>query len=435
VGLKSVVLRLLERANYALVHADELERERYAASVNLNRLRALSEPFAAEVPDILPANSTVRPLEKTTRDADFAGKPPIDKKWIDKLLKSKHFAAIAAGYRDYPARSYVSSTQRAFLFCLIRTMKPYVVGEIGTAFGGTSELIARALWENGMGVLHTTDPFGAERIPPIIAGWPKPLREITTFYPQSSMNFFMVLAGKRESLDLAFIDGNHDLEFVYFDIEMSARLLRPGGIMIIDNSEQTGPYYAAAQFLRENPDWIELGEAIAGFKRSAPFCAERSSVPDGGFLVLRAPDHYAVGTVPCSTGQIFVPAPRVDGLTLTLAPGKFRGTLHYQIYLRAFRSANTEIEEYKRVGRINIDAAATGQALAHRLDEPLVSRLHERHGDCRHTVEIEVAWEGTDAQRTLRLTAAPLPLLPEDAARDVGLSADLLPETGNARGP
>ena len=43
VGLKSIVLRLLERANYAVVHADVLQRERQAAVVNVWLLRTLGE--------------------------------------------------------------------------------------------------------------------------------------------------------------------------------------------------------------------------------------------------------------------------------------------------------------------------------------------------------------------------------------------------------
>jgi Methyltransferase domain len=235
-------------------------------------------------------------------------------------------------------------------------------------------------------------------------------------------------------LDIAFVDGNHDFEFACFDIAMAARLLRPGGIMIIDNSEQSGPYYAAAQFTQHNPDWIELGEALSAFQRSEPFLLERSSVPGGSFLMLKAPDYYAVGEVPCSTGHILISASRVDGLTATIASTDFRGTLHYQMIFRAFRNGNREIEEYRRSGRIRLDAASAGRELAHRLDEPLISHLNARHGDCLHRLEIELAWEGADAQSTLRLAAAPRPLLPEPAPSDCGDGGRAEAETGNARG-
>jgi predicted O-methyltransferase YrrM len=436
VGLKSTVLRLLERANYALVHADVLERERRLATEVLKQLRAVNAAEAERLAEAahVRQDPKVRPLTKITGDADFAG-ASIDRKWIGELLASQHFAAVAAAYRDYPPRSHVSSTERAFLFCLIRAMKPKHVAEIGTAFCGTSEIIARALWENGAGVLHTTDPFGADRCPLIIRQWPFPLQDIIQFRAKSSMDFIFDLTHANIMLDIAFVDGNHDLEFVAFDIAAAARLLRAGGIMIIDNSEQSGPYHATARFMRHNPDWIELGEAISSFRRSKPFAAARSSVPDGGFLLLKAPDHYAIGEVPRSTGQIGIATARVDGVTMRLACGASRGRLHYHIILRAFRNANREIAEYKRTGHVNLDAT-TGSALEHRFAESLVSQLDDRHGDCNHTVEIELAWEGADAHQTIQLSTPPQPLLTEAAPRDrsAGSGADLLPQTGNASG-
>jgi predicted O-methyltransferase YrrM len=404
------VLGLVERANYTLTRTDILEEERRAAEANLRRLQA-SGLLQPPRPDGRPERKggAVRLLEKVTREADFAGDPTIDKEWIEKLLASDNFAAIETQFRDYPSDSFVSGTHRAFLFCLIRAMKPQAVAEIGTAFGGTAELIARALWENGAGLLYTTDPFGAGRAPPIIRKWPEPLQDITRFYPLSSMDFFIVLSKEKTSLDIAFIDGDHDFEFAYFDVLMAGRLLRPGGIMVIDNSSQTGPYYAAAQFLRDNPDWIELGDALAGSRLSHPFSAPRSSLAKSDCLVLKAPEAYSVGQLPRTTGQLAADS-RTEGFSSNIETREFRGLLHYQVTLRAFRSGNREIEEYKSAGKIALDSSMTGRMLTHQLDEPLVSRLNERHGDCSHTLEIELAWEGAGAQRTLHLSAAPQPL-------------------------
>jgi len=98
-----------------------------------------------------------------------------------------------------------------------------------------------------------------------------------------------------------------------------------------------------------------------------------------------------------------------------------RGTVHFQIILRAFRNENREVEEYKRVGAFGLDVAAPGHVVTHRFDEPLVSRLDERYGDCVHTLEIELAWQGAPAQRTLRLAAAPRPfVLPFDQPQNAG---------------
>lgn len=417
-GLKGTVLRLLEKANYAVVHADALDHERQVAAANVGRLWMLGGiPATVEVPrgaqPPLSGNAPpdeIRPLRKITRDADFAGSPKVDRAWVAKQLGSKHFTEIIGEFHNYPPHSSISDTERAVLFSLIRAMKPEAVAEIGTGFCGTSEVIARALWENGKGTLYTTDPFGGERCLPILQRWPQPLQETTRYFAQSSMDFAFTLGRSKTILDIAFVDGNHDFEFAYFDIAMAARLLRPGGVMVIDNSEQSGPYYAAAQFVQHNPDWVELGDALSSFTRSEPFRVERTSVEGGSFLLLRSPDFYAVGEIPRSTGQMFISVPQIEGFASTLESADFRGVLQYQLILRAFRDGNREVEEYKRRGRITRDAAVTGRSLTLRLDEPLISRLNERHGDCHHTLEIELAWEGTDTQRTLRMSAAPGPL-------------------------
>jgi hypothetical protein len=106
---------------------------------------------------------------------------------------------------------------------------------------------------NGAGIIHTTDPFGAERCPEIIATWPAELREVTRFYPLSSMDFFLELERQKVALDMVLVEGNHDYEFASFDLLMAARSLRPGGIVVMDNAEQSGPFHAARTFLGANP--------------------------------------------------------------------------------------------------------------------------------------------------------------------------------------
>ncbi len=222
------------------------------------------------------------------------------------------------------------------------------------------------------------------------------------------MDFYLALGNAGIKLDVAFVDGNHDFEFAYFDIVMAARLLCPGGVIVIDNAEQSGPFYAAAQFVRENPDWIELGDAIASFKLSTPFATERATIPHGGFLAIRSPDGYAVGRVPRTTGQVQAP-PSIEGFSCNIASEGYRGTLHYQLILRAFRDENREIEEYRRVGQMALDSAMTPREIRHRLDQPLVSPLHQRHGDCTHTLEAELAWEAEEGS-TILLASPPVAL-------------------------
>jgi predicted O-methyltransferase YrrM len=432
---RKIVRGLIERANYTVVRTDllqgerravdmklrrleaTLESERQAADMNLRRLQASGLFLPPQDSRSEPKGGPTRPLNRITSDADFADDPAINKEWIDKLLASERFAAIESEFRGYPPSSFVSDTQRAFLFCLVRVMEPQAVAEIGTAFCGTSEIIARALWENGTGILHTTDPFGAERAPPIIRKWLQPLQDVTRFYPLSSMDFFVMLYDTKAVLDIAFIDGNHDFEFAYFDVLMAARLLRPGGILVIDNTNQTGPYYAAAQFLNDNPDWVELGDAMTRQRSSQPFSVPRSSLPNSDCLVLKAPDAYPIGRIPRTTGQLET-GPRITGFSLNIETRKFCGLLHYRFILRAFRSGNREIEEYKRAGKITLDSATIGHVLNHHLDPPLVSLMHERHGDCLHKVEIELAWEGSETPGTLQLSAPPIPIVGENSRQN-----------------
>jgi hypothetical protein len=44
-------------------------------------------------------------------------------------------------------------------------MKPADTAEVGALFAGTTSIMARATWQNGCRVIHTADPFGAERFP------------------------------------------------------------------------------------------------------------------------------------------------------------------------------------------------------------------------------------------------------------------------------
>ena len=88
-------------------------------------------------------------------------------------------------------------------------------------------------------------------------------------------------------------NGNHDFEYALFDLQMAAKLLRPGGVIVMDNAEQTGPYQASRTFLARHAAWRELGNAVASYDALNPFDATRASVPGTTFILLQAPDHVA----------------------------------------------------------------------------------------------------------------------------------------------
>ncbi len=317
------------------------------------------------------------------------------------------YSDILPYFANYPRQSLMSDHSRTVLFSLVQMHRPQVVVEIGTLYAGTTEVLARALWENGDGIIYTTDPFGAERCPDIIATWPVELREITRFYPLSSMDFFLELERQKVVLDMVLVDGNHDYEFALFDLLMAAKLLRPSGIVIMDNAEQSGPFHAARTFLGAHPAWIELGNAIAAYDPSAPFAQPRTSVPGTSFVVIQAPAHLSIGAGPHSWGQVRTNTRTLAGFSLGLPAQATAGTLHYQAILRVFAKGDRDVHELKSDGTIRLQQDGRADALEHRLKEPLRSDMPEPD---HFTFEIELSWQPDAGASPLALTKIPTAL-------------------------
>ena len=133
----------------------------------------LKREVAKDAPS--PHRIDVRPLAPiatpTGRAADIAA-----------VMASPEFAEIRAYFSLYPSRSFMSDHSRAVLYSLVRMMRPQLVAEIGTLHAGTTEVLARALWENGGGVVHTADPYGGDRCPAIISQWPAELQRHAQFH-------------------------------------------------------------------------------------------------------------------------------------------------------------------------------------------------------------------------------------------------------------
>lgn len=80
---------------------------------------------------------------------------------LDEWQRSVSFKRTTIFYLSYPARSLLSHASRAVLHHLIVMKRPRLALEIGTYQAGTSEVMARAMWEAGQGHLETIDPYGA----------------------------------------------------------------------------------------------------------------------------------------------------------------------------------------------------------------------------------------------------------------------------------
>jgi magnesium transporter len=98
--------------------------------------------------------------------------------------------------------------------------------EIGTWHAGTTETLARALWETKQGHIDTIDPFGGERCPPIIASFPpertvgETIEELRELVTRALITYVYVLDAKEHLLgivtmrDLLFSDRQRTLEQV-----------------------------------------------------------------------------------------------------------------------------------------------------------------------------------------------------------------------------
>jgi predicted O-methyltransferase YrrM len=366
--------------------------------------RSHEAPQATNVNTVEPI---IRPLAAIA--GDITGGAAITSETLADLQRTAAYARLRTYFEDLPRLSFMTPDSRATLYALIRLLRPKVVAEVGTLFAGTAEVMTRALWENGEGVLHTTDPFGADRCPEIIAGWPRELRDITHFHPLNSMDFFLELDRRRIVLDLALVDGNHDYEFALFDLQMAARLLRPGGIIVMDNAEQTGPFHASRTFVAHHPAWRELGATLASYNPFRPFDVDRASLPGTSFVVLQAPDHLSISADPHSWGQLRTELPAVAGFALELPAQVTSGTLIYQAILRMFGEALGDVRELKSIGSLRVDLTGSPAKLTPTLSVPLDTGQPPGGAGAHFTFEIDLSWQADRGAAALALSAVPVP--------------------------
>jgi predicted O-methyltransferase YrrM len=317
--------------------------------------------------------------------------------------QSEAFERIFASYRDYPSRSVMSDESRALLHHLILMRRPERVLEIGTYNAGTTEVMARALWEAGHGHIETIDPFGGERCPPILATYPPKLQERISFYPVSSAAHVDQALSRNTSYDMVLIDGNHEFEFALFDLLCTARLIRPGGLVVLDNVDQMGPRYATKLFLQENPQWRDIADVVRLIDPAAPFSKVIPSFPDTAFYLLEAPPHFLVRQMPRSFGSAEVDRAEVEGIELDLA-GPVQGKLHVHVYARTFGLLHPEELQCQQSFDLDFPEVPTDPRIRLSFDNQLHTEYPQ--GGLVRRVEISLAFMGKGA---MALRSPPLP--------------------------
>lgn len=330
----------------------------------------------------------------------FANIDPTVPNPIPAILVSPEFQDAVRIFAESPSikGALVSPDSQALLYCLIRLLHPTIAVEIGTYLASTTRAMARAIADNGEGELHTVDPF-AIRGRWNVARWPCELRRVTRFHLINSMSYFARMQKRGLRTDLIFVDGNHDYEFALFDIQAAARLMKPGGFIVIDNIAQPGPFLAARDFMERSLSmgWRDCGTSLSRFDE--PFDRHRTTIHNTDFCILRAPNEIAISSPPISFGEV---AWSTLNTSLRLRPqSKMEGSLKVQFIIRVFDNPPREI-----IASANVEIAG-GNEIEVPVPFPTspsqCTRLWARR-KIRKTIETWLTWEGTG---TLRLRDFP----------------------------
>jgi predicted O-methyltransferase YrrM len=330
---------------------------------------------------------------------------------IAEILNAPIFSGTTAAIHKTAAeqRGLISAVSSALIYTLVRNARPQHVVEIGTYYGGTSEVICQALYENGSGTLHTVAPFEAESVFPIFDSWPPELRRHLEFYLMTSMDFYYRLYDRGIRPEIAFIDGDHSYQAALFDIQSLARSLARRGFLLIDNISQPGPHYATMDFLQRNPDWTQCKARDPKWADpNKAFDRERTSVPETDFEILRAPRGYTIGSRPVTFGEM-PSTTELRGLRINAQSGG--GTLHVQCVLRGFLPGAEEVTmaalDIAKPGKVNLLFA-----------KPL--QIEGSFARC--TAEPWLVWHG---ETPLILAEIPTIISPPGSYSKVGASASI----------
>lgn len=166
------------------------------------------------------------------------------------------------GRRDRVVPPGVNARRGEYLFALVRAHRPALSLETGFAYGVSALFIAEALRQNGSGRHIVIDPFERTRYDGLglrhveEAG----LAQYVTFHEEPSELCLPRLAGEGLSIDFAFVDGHHLFDYVVTECLLLARLLRVGGILVLDDTNLPSVGRACDFFAKNRLDFEELTE-------------------------------------------------------------------------------------------------------------------------------------------------------------------------------
>jgi len=327
--------------------------------------------------------------------------PKVDLNQIDDpvpaICASPEFSKVLAYFENDTVRqrALVSAHVHALLYSIVRNLNPQHVVEIGVYKCATTEAIARALAAGDAGIIHAVDPFRPAYVSEILSRWPEELFKHVRLHAADSVTFFATLGMPKIVPSLVFVDGNHDYEFAYFDICSAARVLAPGGFIVVDNIAQPGPALAIQDFIAWNPGWFECGGSLPDVVKA--YDRDRTHIANTDAAILRSPVDVVVNRRPRSFGQTRRASSALSRLDLDVRRVPLDGLLHAQVIVRGF--GETLVERISESSELLRSGDTGRKTLKFHNVSPI-------DGTFRHyTEEICLSWQ-SDAP--LRLSAKPV---------------------------
>ena len=154
---------------------------------------------------------------------------------LDEILRT-NIVHDASG-KEYPLDSNVDKNEGAFLQELIQKYKPQRTIEVGFAYGISSLYICSAL-QNIPGARHTIiDPGQGSCFNNVgIANLKRAGIDFFDFYEENSDIALPRMLSEGKNFDFGFIDGNHLFEYTLIDFFYINRMMKPGGIVVFDDT-------------------------------------------------------------------------------------------------------------------------------------------------------------------------------------------------------
>ena len=180
---------------------------------------------------------------------------------IDRLYRE----GIVYGDNGFSRSLYPTSVtpgRGKFLGDLVRQLKPAATLEVGMGWGLSTLHILEAMFENG-GVRQPhiiMDPFQQKNYH---NGALHVLREagadqLVEHHSEPSEIFLPKLVEQGRQFDFAFIDGDHRFDGAFVDLVFVHKLLKPGGVMAVDDTELDA-VHLACRFAETNWGYAYVG--------------------------------------------------------------------------------------------------------------------------------------------------------------------------------